>query len=54
MPVHKVTISESLRNILKDYSDLFTNHVGEIANVKAELYLEKDAIPIFCKARTVT
>ena len=52
--VNKVRTSESLRNILKDYSDLFTNHVGEIKNVKAELHLEKDATPIFCKARTVT
>ena len=52
--VHEVTTSESLRNILKDYSDLFTDHVGEIKNAKAELHIEKVATAIFCKARTVT
>ena len=33
---------------------MFINNVGEIKNVNIELHLEKRAISIFCKARTVT
>lgn len=33
--VHKVTTSENLRNILNDYSDLFSNNVDEIKKSKS-------------------
>ena len=36
--VHKVIISDSLRIISNEYSDLFINNAGEIKNVKACLH----------------
>lgn len=47
-------VSDSLEAQLTEFSDLFTNKVGEIKGINAELHLEKNVTPKFCKAGTLT
>lgn len=55
--VYVKEISNSLDNLkalLTEFPDLFIIKVCEIKDMKVEFHIEKDAVPIFCKARTVT
>lgn len=42
-----------LEKILKNHEQLFTPGLGKLKNVQAHLHVKPDAVPKYCKARTV-
>lgn len=45
--------SLTLKGLIDQYKIIFDTELGHFLNFKAKLYLKPDAIPIFCKARSL-
>ena len=51
-----VTLSKRkgfVNKILENYSNLFDGSLGKLNNIQGKLYVDKEAKPVFCKARPV-
>ena len=45
--------SDRLKDLMQEFDDIFGNDLGLLKGEKAKIYLNDNAIPKFCKARTV-
>ncbi|XP_063923679.1 uncharacterized protein K02A2.6-like [Zophobas morio] len=51
--VNKVTENMKLEKLIEEYGDIFDNKLGLLKNFKAKLHLKAEAVPVFCKSRSL-
>lgn len=39
--------------LVEQYKNVFTDEIGHLKNFKAEIFVRPDAMPIFCKVRSI-
>ena len=51
--IFSVCPARTLQQVLEEHSEVFREELGELRNVKAKIYVDKDTQPVFHKARQV-
>ena len=51
--IFSVCPARTLQQVLEEHSEVFREELGELHNVKAKIYVDKDTQPVFHKARQV-